>query len=463
MTARAQSRRIAVVLSPYYPPSRDVGARRVGSVAALLAQMGMSVIVVSQFGSDSPTRAVPPPGGISTVRVAPTRRLLLDKLPAIKRALLRRPISSASRGEADNPDVGTAVGTSAAGAQNLILRCATSVKLSYFRLVYLIDGHKRWSFLAYWAARRATRGAPVAVVVASGPPFSTVIAAQWLARALNAPFIADFRDPMISGWVGPSHVYHPSNWLHRAQEAEVLRHARAITCAAPGLRSALAEAYPWAESKLDIVMNGFDGAIRPPLLSTGHRLDVLYAGTLYVGRDPFPFLSALEALLQDEAVDASRVAVHFVGHCEEFRGRRLQDWLRSRRSAAVVEILSTVSASELEPMIDRATVLLNLAQDQRHQIPAKTFEHLASGREILAICEAQSDTGRLLRSVTGAICVEPQDFDTLRDALLDLYRRHVIAGVPQPVPVDQVQRFSRDAQLQRMESIIRKIVPSEDA
>jgi hypothetical protein len=326
----------------------------------------------------------------------------------------------------------------------------------------LIDGHKRWSFLAYWAARRATLGFSVDVVVASGPPFSCVIAAQRLARVLKAPLIADFRDPMISGWVGPSHVYHPSNWVHRSMEARIVRGARAVTCAAPGLRSALAKTYPSEESKLDIVMNGFDGPLRPPIESTGHRLDILYAGTLYIGRDPFPFLAALEALLEDDAVDPVRIAVHFVGHCEEFRGRSLRDWLRGRRSAGVVEIRSTVSDAELSPMVDRATVLLNLAQDQLHQIPAKTFEHLASGREILAICEAQSDTGRLLGSIEGANCVEPQDLGRLLEVLRDLYRRHVVDGLAQPVPADQGRHYSRDAQLRRMEMILGKVLPTHD-
>jgi hypothetical protein len=225
---------------------------------------------------------------------------------------------------------------------------------------------------------------------------------------------------------------------------------------------ALAKTYPSEESKFDIVMNGFDGPLRPPIHGTGHRLDILYAGTLYIGRDPFPFLTALEALLEDDAVDPARIAVHFVGHCEEFRGRSLRDWLRGRRSAAVVEILSAVSDVELAPMIDRATVLLNLAQDQLHQIPAKTFEHLASGREVLAICEAQSDTGRLLGSIAGANCVEPRDLDRLLQVLRDLYRRHVVNGVPEPVPAEQGSRFSRDAQLRRMELIFRKVVPSHD-
>jgi Glycosyl transferase 4-like domain len=462
MTERSQRRRIAVVICPYYPPSKDVGARRVGSIAALLAKMGMSVLVVSQSGTHSSTPATAPPGGISTVRVAPTRRLLLDKLPAIKRALLGRTSSNASGAKAVNSDGEIADGTTASGIRTLLARCASNLKLRYFTLVYLIDGHKRWSFLAYLAARRATRGVPVELVVASGPPFSSVIAAHRLARVLNAPFIADFRDPMISGWAGPSHVYHPSNWLHRAMEARVVRGARAITCTAPGLRSALAKTYPSAEAKLDIVMNGFDGRLRPPLVRTGHRLDILYAGALYIGRDPFPFLTALEALLQDEAVESSRVAVHFVGHCEEFRGRRLRDWLYGRRSAAVVEILPTVSDSELAPMIDRSTVLLNLAQDQLHQIPAKTFEHLASGREILAICEARSDTGRLLSSISGAICVEPQDLEKLGEVLRDLYRRHVVDGVPRPVPADQVQGFSRDSQFRRMELIFRTVLLADD-
>src|SRR5215469_4411655 len=242
MSKYAQRVRIAVVMSPHYPPSGDVGARRVASIATLLAHMGMPVLVVSQSGSGSSAPGPLVPGGISTIRVAPTRRLLLDKLPPLKRALLGRFAGNGSDGPAAEQNAETDPGAPAASRWALLSQWATYLKLRYFRLVYLIDGHKRWSFLAYRAARRATLGLSVDLVVASGPPFSCVIAAQRLARVLNAPLIADFRDPMISGWVGPPHVYHPSNWVHRSMEARVVRGAHAITCAAPGLRSALAKA-----------------------------------------------------------------------------------------------------------------------------------------------------------------------------------------------------------------------------
>ena len=112
-------------------------------------------------------------------------------------------------------------------------------------------------------------------------------------------------------------------------------------------------------------------------------------------------------------------------------------------------------------MIDQATVLLNLAQDQLHQIPAKTYEHLASGREVLTICEANSDTGRLLASVEGVTCVEPNDAPRLRDVLRDLYQRHAVQGVPRVTQSEELQRFSRDSQLRHMESIVRAIVRTD--
>jgi hypothetical protein len=196
-------------------------------------------------------------------------------------------------------------------------------------------------------------------------------------------------------------------------------------------------------------MNGFDGAIRPALSSTNHRLDILYAGSLYVGRDPFPFLEALETLLQEPGIDASHITVRFIGHCDSFRDRRLADWLRGRRSEAVVELRPPVSEAELLPLAEQATVLLNLAQGQQNQVPAKTFEHLASGREVLALCEADSDTGRLLDSVPGAIRIEPNDPEGLAEALRGLYHRHVIDGIPRALPMEQVQAYSRQAQNKR--------------
>jgi hypothetical protein len=242
----------------------------------------------------------------------------------------------------------------------------------------------------------------------------------------------------------------------------MVAYASAVTTASPGIAAALRDAYPQHAAKMHVVLNGFDGEPLAPVLQTGHRLNILFAGILYTNRDPFPFLEALERLLARPGVDASRVTVRFVGNCESYRGQSLAEWLKNRRAARVVQLVSEVAPEELKPFINEATVLLNFAQGQRGLIPAKTFEHLASGRELLAVCEADSDTGRLLDSVRGSVRLNPGDQAALDAALVDLYQRHVVDGAPRVPSPEDVRRYSRSGQNQLFMRVVSSTACSAD-
>jgi hypothetical protein len=445
----AARRPCALVFSYHFAPSSEVAARRLAAFVAVLRTRELDVLVVSKFGAAGlePRTQIDP--GVFAVPVPDPPRFLLDRLVRIKRLLFGR----RARGAAPEHETAPAPDDQAS-------RLADRVLASFFSVLHAPDAQKKWSFRAARAALRVTRGRDVRIVIASGPPFSSAISAQWVARRRNAPLVVDFRDPMVEGW---DDEFERPRWLARLLahvELSVIADAAAVTCASPGIASALRSAYPQQAHKVELIMNGFDGDLQPTAISTGHRLNISFAGSLYLNRDPFAFLEALEELLAEPGIDANRIVMCFVGDCTRFRKRRLADWLRGRRCEVIVQLIPAVSAAELAPLLERATVHLNLAQHQPRQVPAKTFEHLASGREVLALCEADSDTGRLLNSIPGAIRVDPADRGALLAALRDLYRRHVVEGVSRALPAERVLAYSRGVQNQRFAALLGKIMRS---
>ncbi len=436
-----------LVFSYHFAPSIEVAARRLAAIVSLLPTAQFDVLVVSNFGG-----AQLPPGaqlhpGVCALPVAEPRRPLLDPLVSVKRVLLRALGKSARRKSSSAAPLGA---SPAAPVSRLYV--------AFLSVLQLLDAQKKWSFFAYRAALRATRDRNVRLVIVSGPPFSAAVAAHWIARRRKAPLILDVRDPMASGWDNE----HPRAawiaWIVKRLERSIITAAAAVTCASPGIVRLLRAAYPQQSQKFELVMNGFDGEIQPAAAATDHRLHITFAGSLYLNRDPFPFLEALERLLGEPGIDAQRITVRFIGDCESFRNRRLADWLRGRRCEAVVQLLPAMSAAALAPLLKQATVHLNLAQQQPNQIPAKTFEHLASGREVLVLCEADSDTGRLLASVPGALQVDPADEAGLLATLRALYRRHVVDGVSRSLPSQQVLQYSRVAQNQRFTALLGQFI-----
>jgi hypothetical protein len=239
-------------------------------------------------------------------------------------------------------------------------------------------------------------------------------------------------------------------------ERYILRRAAYVTTTSPSLSTRLQRSYPEIADRISCIYNGFDESPLPQRANTGSRLAIVYAGTLYLNRNPFPFLEAVGHLLTQPDVDASRVEVLFAGECEQYRGISLRSWLAERPWGGAVTIYPRLDAQELEQLYGRATLLLNFAEGQRLQVPAKTFELLALGRELLVLCEPDSDTAMLVRSIGGVSCVQSRDETALRGLLRDVYRRHVIEGTLRAPSPRDIEEYSRSAQNKLFLAVIEK-------
>ena len=224
-----------------------------------------------------------------------------------------------------------------------------------------------------------------------------------------------------------------------------MRRAGAVTSTSSTVASRLVRRQPELASKTFIIRNGYDGTINHGACDTDGRLTILFAGELYLNRDPFPLLHALERLFSRPEVRVDRVSATFMGRRTEQFGSTIDCWLEGKRCTAAVKVLDTQPASVVAEATRTATVLLNLAQGQPLSVPAKTFEHLASGKENLLLCENDSESAQLVASIPGVIQVDPRDADALDRAVLDLYERHVNQGRLRAPREQDIFAFSRAA------------------
>ena len=441
-------RRSAVVfISYHYPPSNEIGARRNGALVRWLIEHNVHVIVVSKF-ADRAVASANSDSSITAVRIAESSRWLMRSIVAAKRRITRMHSQLSAH---DAPEVERNSITPMAPVSQ---RQSVSVR----ELIVCLDQYKMWSWRAAWAALRASKRLDARAVIASGPPMTNLLAGLWVARIRKIPFIADFRDPWYSGFERFPGISVFERKLRSSMERLLIERSTAVTVTTDLLAQQLTSNYPAASSRIRVVRNGFDGEPRQLPTSTGHRLSFLYAGEIYANRDPFPFLSALERLLALDDTDASRMSATFVGHCESYRGVRLADWLRGKRCAAVVRILPPVTIEVVEAMQAEASVLLNFAQEQPFSVPAKTYEHMASGREVLVMCEAHSSTAQLISGIPGVTCVDPADDVRLDLAIADLYRRHVLTGILTAPSASAVHEFAREVQSQTFLQLVQSLL-----
>jgi len=422
-----------LLVSYHFHPSNEIGARRPTALARFLVAKGLRVVVVSAFGHQHVESGGELSRGIVAIPVKVPPRTFIDALVAMKRNAVRT----------DRVDVIPDGGQQPAAVRASASRLISHLRGLFFRLLYFVDQYKKWSWQASKAAVRAGREYDATLIVASAPPDSTLLAGAWAARRLGIPYVPDLRDPWSDSlsWAYPARRIELR--LLRILERWVMRSAAAVTSTGASVAALLAERYQGLGSRIHVIRNGYDGGIAPRLSHTDGRLSILFAGELYVGRDPFPLLSGLEWLLARPEVDSARVQVTFMGNASSYDGQSLQAWMQGKRCASVVRILPPQTPEGVAAAVAQSTVLLNLAQQQRLSVPAKTYEHLASGREVLLICEDDCETARLVSAVRGVNQVDPADFHALTQTLLDLYNRHVVRReVTAPAETD-VSRFSR--------------------
>lgn len=405
-----------LIISYHFYPSNEIGARRATALAKFLVEKGIRVCVVSAFGGktiESGAHILP---GMTAVPVPKPPRKFTGAMIYLKGKLIRR-----KRGLAVNKGDGTA------GSRPWARTLSFWAKLrdTYFRIAYFIDEYKGWGYRALLAALREGKKDPPTLIFSSSPPPTVLWVGTLVARRLGVPHIVDLRDP----WSDMLAALNPGGTIELALtnkiERWVMRSAAAITSAGSNVAALLVRRQPSLASKTFVVRNGYDEAVTCASLETGGRLAILFAGELYLNRDPFPLLQALERLLSRPEVDPSRVRVTFMGRKTEFAGQSFAEWLIGKRCASVVTFMPPQPQEVVAEAALQSTVLLNLAQDQPLSVPAKTFEHLASGRENLLLCEDDSESARIVAGISGVTQVDPRNAAALDLALLDLYQRHV--------------------------------------
>jgi glycosyltransferase involved in cell wall biosynthesis len=430
-----------------FKPSNEIGARRTTALARYLADNGIRVVVVSAFANQpvEPGSELYP--GVIAVPVKLPTRAWLDLLVTLKRRLLAQRKTGRDDSSFSDLDESSALPSPTAAPPLARLR------ERYLRLVNVVDECKKWAWMAARAAVRAGRQYDATLLLASGPPHSGLLAGAWAARRLGVPYVADLRDPFSDD---PWRLHELK--LLRVLERWIMRSAAVVTLTNAAYALLLAERNKDLAGKIHVIRNGYDGAVAPPLTATGGRLSILFAGVLYRCRTPFPLLAALEELLSQPDVDSTRIRLTFMGSkLGPYSDQALETWIRGKRCAAVVRILPQQDSAAVAQEVAKATVLLNLAQQGPLYVPAKTYEQLASGREVLLICEDDTEPAQIVAGIRGVIRVDQSNAQALVEVLRDLYNRHVVAGTASVPTEAEVRRFSRALSNERFWAVLTSV------
>ena len=275
-------------------------------------------------------------------------------------------------------------------------------------------------------------------------------------RATGMPWIADFRDSMTEDG-------YPSDPAERRAylkiERETMQHADAVVFTTQATRRMYLERYPERDpSTCHVIFNGYDeesfqraeSASRLP--RTDPRLMFVHSGVLYpVERDPRPFLDAMAALKQKQVIASNTVRVVFRASAHDDVIRPL---IAERGVQDLVHLESSLPyTTALQELLSADGLLLFQAANCNHQIPAKLYEYLRSGRPIFALTDARGDTAATLRAAGINAIADLADANDIARSFEQFLQS--IGDGTVALPREEVARaFSRRNQTGEFESLI---------
>ena len=253
------------------------------------------------------------------------------------------------------------------------------------------------------------------VILASGPPFLSFVAARWLARRTGRRLVLDYRDE----WTQAPFSFVAKNGANPRWEQRCLAAADLVIFTTPSQLAHAKERFPeLAHKRCAIVYNGWEpddfaeaGPHRAPAAEA--PITLAYLGNFGAMAAPDAFLETLAGALTDRPALRARLKFRVVGHKRPDALKRL----RRFPYPEVLELVDPVPKADACRLMREADglLLLNPPSLGRY-IQGKLYEYVASGTPILAF-GAGGEMGGIISRLHAGITVEVGDSPGLADAL----------------------------------------------
>ena len=302
---------------------------------------------------------------------------------------------------------------------------------------------RRWAHAAAAVALAAFDRTLHKAVITCGPPHMTHEAGRLVAERTGVPFVMDLRDPWFD--VERLHEALASSvwwWAARRFERRCVQSSSLVVMNSERARAALASRYPAMADRVITVMNGCDDEVLPES-PKGGPFRVVYAGSVYLDRDPRPLIKAAGQVVRDMRLTPDQFRLEFAGDVASYCGVPLQTLAAAEGMADYVRLRPHLPRRELLEMLSGAAVLVSLPQDSHLAIPSKIFEYMGFRAWLLAFAAPDSATALVLDG-SGADVIAPGDVEATTAMLRRRFTEYQDGRRPEPLASQS--RFTRKHQ-----------------
>ncbi len=377
-----------LIIAHAFPPSGGAGVRRVLKVIKYLTRSGWQISVLSPHRGQHFAYPYDP----DLCHQVPETVCVIETF-APERSLMTKSVAAGANNRNTSPT------TSQFGLSTLYNIIYKRLK-GLGQVIAIPELAVTWLPFAVWTGLKIIRQHKIDVILATAPPFSTLLTGATLKWLTGVPLVVEFRDAWIAE---PARIYK-TKWrrqLEKHQETWVIQMASQIVSVTAGVTDDFMQRYAQGvkQTKFVTIPNGYDQAdfsishLRS-LKTKDDRFNIVYTGALGGVRTPKYFLEAIQILLTQEPYWRSRLRITFVGLCIRFEdGLELRDYIEAYQLHDVVEMIGFVSREESLLYQRDADLLLLLIgiipahKSKTYGLSAKVFDYALAGKPVLALAE----------------------------------------------------------------------------
>ena len=369
-----------LVITYYWPPSGGAGVQRILKFCKYLPLYGWNPIVLTSGEGDFPS--------IDTSLINDAKDIHVEKATGFSFLKLFKKITGIKQVPSHQ--------LSSSKNETLFIRFSR-----WFRYNLVIpDGRISWYYSSYKKAKKIINEQNIDLIFSSSPPHSIHLVSKKLAKSFDIPWISDFRDP----WTDRFYYYeNPRNffisYIDLLLEKSVLKNSDYIISASPGFLKLLTVRYP-LEGKSSIIFNGFDPEdfinISKYNEQYNQNIKIGHIGSLSKSQNPKGLINSLQIFNNN----ASKVKATF--ECIGSVHSDIDTYAKEKNLNNYFGIESYLNHNlAIRKMCSFNFLVLVVPETEKNEgiIPAKVFEYIASGVDIICIGNLNSDVSNLLRKL----------------------------------------------------------------
>jgi len=443
-----------LLISYHFYPDRAVGAKRATQLAESLHNEGWVVDTITRKLTSSEEVVRHSAKGYGKIYSLYQHPGIVDPLWRKIKGPGKQPAGKerSTDSTAHEPDPGTS--KSAEVPETLLGK----VKRYLFSLQALLDANKAWVTLSFlYLVYLRLRGRKYDLIISSSPPASVHLVGIVAKKLFGSKWIADLRDP-LNLWheVSPGSTSLMRGKLEAWLEKIYYQSSDGLVVTTNPLKDQIVDSVPESATKVHLIYNGYDGKPITDKANLNDEVRMVFAGSLYMNRNPLPLFESIKVSNKGSKEHFQNVRLDLYGDCEYWNGKDLNAWIIQNNLEDKIQIHNFVDSEILAKILLDAHVLVNFAQNQMLQIPAKTFEYLKYPAISLAITETESAVSKLMSDYNLGISAENTKEDLLQGIKLavEKYNANDLCS-------SHLEDFSRDNQNSKYIELADQLISSQ--